>query len=287
MLGRKKGKSKGRSAGGSSPLESIAMPSSPQNIVIDNGSAQQIQTLPPVPAQEEPSGRGGGVRVEELQRLMNQNPHLQALYNGQIDMHQLSDGELRRLEARFHSHMEAGNSAPQKSAPSVTAPPAPPKLNPSDLGPSLGAEGALAPQGLMSPKGLLMSYGFMGPQGLLRPRSDGVRPGSLTPKPQQQKAPASPVSQAPPGNTPPKNSPGPAQNQSFSSDIGNHFKPVDSLGSAFQTSRASKSPFAEVLGKFFALVAGLFGIGPQGSNILPGSGGSGPVVTPGSSSKRS
>ncbi len=283
MLGRKKSRKKTAPASGDSTLDRVAMPATPQTIVVQSGSSQQIQTLPPLPPQDEPSGRGSAaVRVEELQRLMNQNPHLQSLYNGQIDIHQLSELELRRLEARFRSHMESGKAdKPLTSAP-LNTPPPPPKLSPSDLGPSLGAEGALAPQGLMSPSGLLMSYGFLGPQGLLRPRSDAARPGSLTPKPQENKNPS--PSPAPTNKMPPS---APQTNAASPETTGDHFRPVDSGNSAFQTSRAHLSPFAEVLGKFFTLVASLFGLGPEGSQILPGSGGSsGPVITPGSSQKK-
>lgn len=174
---------------------------------------------------------------------------------------------------------------------------------------ALGAEGSLAPQGILKPQGFMTQVGMLGfVKGLMGIRSDGARPGSMTPKQnnvsksayqpvqqQQQQRQQSSATQPSAGNSrggqqqAPAQQARPAQQQSPQAGQGGAsqaYSPVQSQyesGQAFQPvqngpgwfSQAlwgnKHNPWAELLNRLFALIKKMLGQeqGGGGGGKLP------------------
>ena len=173
---------------------------------------------------------------------------------------------------------------------------------------ALGAEGSLAPQGILRPQGIMTQVGMIGfVKGLMGIRSDGAKPGSMTPKqnnaakntfqPVQQRSTTTPQqgprpsmgaqqTQAPASQSKQQASPSPTSaraggsaSQAFAPvqsqyDSGQTFQPVQNGPGWFSQALWGnrKNPWAEILNRFFAMLKRLFGLekgGAPGGKLPP------------------
>ncbi|MCB0322417.1 MAG: hypothetical protein KDD69_02555 [Bdellovibrionales bacterium] len=270
-LGRGRSRKERSGEGDEAELQGVGLPNVPQNNqLLVNGNGQVQAMSQPLVVAGSADGSAHAARLEQVDRMLDQNPHLRILYQGPVPIERMSEQQLRELEERFAKRTTAPEPQPAMPAPTLTQSAA---FTPS-ASPALGAEGALVPQGVERPMGLMTSIGMTGPQGLLAPRSDSPPQAQPARFPQMDAARERPA-------TAPSETPQATQTASYNGllyDAGQHFAPTDMSGSYFPSQRSGKSPFAEMLSRLLGVIASLFGLGGSGGMLYHGSSGEGPVI---------